>query len=102
MMEKEMINVNDIAYAVKRDGSVINNFGNADEKDCDASLLKVIKPICFAPYNMLKAIVDKKGKSSNEFCFASIGMLTHYGPSHKALNEYLIELAGLDKKEEEK
>lgn len=31
-MKEEMINVNDIAYAVMKDGSVVNNFGDADEK----------------------------------------------------------------------
>ena len=100
-MEKEMINVNDIAYAVKRDGSVINNFGDADENNFNTSIIVVIEPICYAQYNILKALIDKKGKSSKEFCLASIGMLAHYGPSHRALNEYLIEVSGLAKKTEE-
>lgn len=101
-MEKEMINVNDIAYAVKRDGSVINNFGDADKKDCEVSAVKAFEPICYAPYNILKAIVDKKGRRSKEFIFALLGMLKYYSASRKALNEYLIGLAVLDKKEEEK
>ena len=103
-MEKEMINVNvnDIAYAVKRDGSVINNFGDTDEMDCNESLVKAFKPICFAPYNILKAIADKKGKSSKEFCLALLGMLKYSVTSRKTLNEYLIGLTVLDKKEEEK
>ena len=103
-MEKEMINVNvnDIAYAVKRDGSVINNFGDTDEMDCNESLVKAFKPICFAPYNILKAIADKKGKSSKEFCLALLGMLKHYVPSRKALCKYLEELKGFGEKSEEK
>lgn len=96
------VNVNDIAYAVKRDGSVINNFGDTDEMDCKESLVKAFKPICFAPYNILKAVADKKGKSSKEFCLVLLGMLKHYVPSRKALNEYLIGMKGLDKKSEEK
>lgn len=101
-MEKEMINVNDIAYAVKRDGSVINNFGDADDKDCEVSVVKAFEPICYAPYNILKAIIDKKGRRSKEFCLALLGMLKYYSASCKAINEYLIGLTVLDKKEEEK
>lgn len=98
-MEKEMINVNDIAYAVKRDGSVINNFGDADDKDCEVSVVKAFEPICFAPHNILKAIVDKKGRRSKEFSFALLGMLKYYDVSRKALDEYLMGMIGLVKKQ---
>lgn len=97
-MEKEMINVNDIAYAVKRDGSVINNFGDADDKD-EVSVFKAFEPICFAPHNILKAIDDKKGRRSKEFIFALLGMLKYYDVSRKALNEYLMGMIGLVKKQ---
>lgn len=102
MMEKEMINTNDIAFAVMKDGSVINNFGDADEKDFEVSCFKAFEPICYAEQSVLKAIVDKKGRRSKEFCAAMLCMLKHYVPSRKALSEYLIELTVLDKKAEEK
>lgn len=98
-MEKEMINVNDIAYAVMKDGSVINNFGDADAKSW--SLVKTFEPICYAVQNVLKSIADKKGWRSKEFCLALLGMLKYYDASRKALNEYLIGMIGLDKKTEE-
>ena len=102
-MEKEMINVNDIAYAVMKDGSVINNFGDVDEKDCNVSISNVIKPICYALYNILKAIVDKKGKLSKEFFLVTFGMLNYDSVSRKAFYEYLRELrgGGFGKKAEE-
>lgn len=96
-----MINVNDIAYAVLKDGSVINNFGDADEKDFEVSSFKAFEPICYAAQSVLKAIVDKKGRRSKEFCGALLCMLKYYDASRKALNEYLIGMIGLDKKTEE-
>lgn len=98
-MEKEMINVNDIAFAVMKDGSAINNFGDADAESW--SLSKAFKPICYAVKNVLKEIADKKGWRSKEFCLAMLGMLKYYDASCKALNEYLIGMIGLDKKIEE-
>lgn len=91
-MKEEMINTNDVAYAVIKDGSVINNFGDADEKDCDASLSKVIEPICYAPYNILKTIIDKKSKSSTELCLVGLAMVEHYRPSRMAFHNCLGEL----------
>lgn len=55
-----MINTNDIAYAVMKDGSVINNFGDADENKFNTSIADAIEPICYAQYNILKALIDKK------------------------------------------
>ena len=101
-MEKEMINVNDIAYAVMKDGSVINNFGDADEKNFNASIFDAIEPICYALYNILKAIIDKKGRSSKEFFLVTLGMFKYGSASRKALLKYLEELRGFDKKAEEK
>lgn len=97
-----MINVNDIAYAVMMDGSVINNFGDADENNVNASISDAIKPICYAPYNILKAIMDKKGSSNKELCLVFLGMLKHDYVSRKVLNEYLLGLINLDKKAQEK
>lgn len=91
-MKEEMINVNDIAYAVMKDGSVVNNFGDVDEKDCNTSLSGVIKPICYAPYNILKTIIDKKSKASAELCLVALAMMEHYRSSHEALCDYLEEL----------
>lgn len=91
-MKEEMINISNIAYAVMKDGSVINNFGDADEKDCDASFSGVIEPICYAPYNVLKTIIDKKSKSSTELCLVGLAMVEHYRPSHVAFHNYLGEL----------
>lgn len=101
-MEKEMINVNDIAYAVKRDGSVINNFGDADDKDCEVSVVKAFEPICFAPHNILKALIDKKGKASKEFFLVALGLFKYDSASRKALCKYLEELKGFGEKSEEK
>ena len=100
-MEKEMINVNDIAYAVMKDGSVINNFGDADEKNCNMSICDMTEPICYAPYNILKAIVDKKGRLSKELLIVSLGFFKYDSASRKAIRKYLEELRGLDKKAEE-
>ena len=100
-MEKEMINTNDIAFAVMKDGSVINNFGDADEKDFEVSCFKAFEPICYAEQSVLKAIVDKKGRRSKEFCAAMLCMLKYYDASRKALDEYLISMIGFVKKTEE-
>ena len=97
-----MINVNDIAYAVMKDGSVINNFGDADEKDFEVSSFKAFEPLCYAEQSVLKAIVDKKGRRSKEFCGALLCMLKYYDASRKALNEYLISLIDFVEKTEEK
>lgn len=91
-MKEEMINVNNIAYAVMKDDSVVNNFGDVDEKNCDASFSGVIEPICYAPYNILKTIIDKKGKSSVELCLVALAMVEHYRPSRVAFYNYLGEL----------
>lgn len=101
-MEKEMINVNDIAYAVMKDGSVINNFGDADENNFNTSIVDVIEPICYAPYNILKAIIDKKGRRSKEFLLVNLGMFKYDSASRKALCKYLEELKGFGEKSEEK
>lgn len=101
-MEKEMINVNDIAYAVMKDGSVINNFGDADENKFNTSIADAIEPICYAQYNILKAVIDKKGKSSKEFFLVAIGLFKYDSASRKALCKYLEELKGFGEKSEEK
>ena len=100
-MEKEMINVNDIAYAVMKDGSVINNFGDADENKFNTSIADAIEPICYAQYNILKAVIDKKGKSSKEFFLVVIGIFKYDSDSRKALCKYLKELKGFGEKSEE-
>lgn len=97
-----MIDVNDIAYAVTKDGSVINNFGDADEKDFEVSSFKAFEPLCYAEQSVLKAIVDKKGRRSKELCSALLCMLKYYDASRKALNEYLIRMIGFVEKTEEK
>lgn len=96
-MEKEMINVNDIAYAVMMDGSVINNFGDADENNLNTSIADAIEPICYAQYNILKALIDKKGKSSKELFLVALGLFKYDSASRKALCKYLEELKGFGK-----
>lgn len=100
-MEKEMINVNDIAYAVMMDGSVINNFGDADENNLNTSIADAIEPICYAQYNILKALIDKKGKASKEFFLVALGLFKYDSASRKALCKYLEELKGFGEKTED-